>query len=90
MPAATDANGIAPADKAGATADWALTRGAAALQLTSVATRQNLSVASSGRRSPLAARTVSHVLAQGFLTLGSLVVVGAPAGIIHEDAREPE
>jgi hypothetical protein len=49
MPAATDANGIAPADKAGATADWALTRGAAALQLTSVATGQNLSVASSGR-----------------------------------------
>jgi hypothetical protein len=47
-------------------------------------------VASSGRRSPLAARTVSNVLAQGFFTLGDSVLVGAPTRIIHEDVREPE
>jgi len=49
MPAAAGAGSVAPALKADANADWVLTSGGATLQLTSVATRQNLSVASSGR-----------------------------------------
>ena len=49
MPATANAGGVVAANKADATADWVLTRGSSALQLTNVATGQNLSVTSSGR-----------------------------------------
>ena len=49
MPAARDTGGVAPDVTADASADWAITDGIAALQLTNVATGQNLSVGLCGR-----------------------------------------
>ena len=49
MPSARDAGGVAPDPTADANADWVLNTGFAALQLTNVATGQNLSVGLFGR-----------------------------------------
>jgi len=49
MPAATDAGGVAPDLTADASADWAVTAGLTGLQLTNVATSQNLSAGLLGR-----------------------------------------
>jgi microsomal dipeptidase-like Zn-dependent dipeptidase len=49
MPAATNTGGVVAAGKADPSADWVVTNGGAALQLTNVSTGQNLSVAVGGR-----------------------------------------